>query len=494
MTSVRSSHMNIPRRATYHRVGAVALASVMGLACSVHGAAQLGLQHRVVRTVRLPLPETARGEAVEPSIAVSSDNPQHITIGGYSPQSIDGYYWSSLDGGRSWITGELQVPGRHGAVDPSVRFISDCEVLYLHGDPGEPRKFLELWEKDLHHEGAYWVSDGGLGLQRSTDCGRTYHGTQLVTNPSGQLSVDKPWLAVDRYPSSKFVGSVYALWSVLGDVWDERPQATDIHFMYSRDGGAHFSPAKQLLEHGYAVQAVVRPDGTLDLAWTNRRWKNREIWHMTSIDGGVSFSDPEILASTSGDTVIDLPSLAVSRDGSILATWIQTTDLEPQCGRTPSHVYYSVLKKGSWSPPQPLEPNLPLTISTRFPAAAATDDAFWMLAYRVTRSNTSVVLYRQAFGSTRFSKYAVLATRRFGTPRFHPGPMWRDCSEGFKHIFFPGDYVGLAGTHNTVAAAYVFSRDDDGKTPGVRNVYVSVVPMKMNGKATTTAPSASGHR
>jgi hypothetical protein len=40
----------------------------------------------------------------------------------------------------------------------------------------------------------------------------------------------------------------------------------------------------------------------------------------------------------------------------------------------------------------------------------------------------------------------------------------------------------------------VFPRDDDGKTPGVRNVYVSVVPMKMNGKATTTAPSASGHR
>src|SRR5438876_414757 len=306
MTSVRARRLNIPCRATQHWVGAAALASLMGLACSVHAVAQSGVQHRVERAVRLPLPASARGEAVEPSIAVSNDNPQHIAIGGYSPQSIEGYYWSSLDGGRSWTTGELQVPGRHGAVDPSVRFLSYCEVLYLHGDPGEPKRFLELWEKDLHHEGAYWVSDGGLGLQRSTDCGKTYRGTQLVTNPSAQLSVDKPWLAVDRNPASKFGGSVYALWSILGDVWDERPEATDINFMFSRDAGAHFSTPRQLFKHGYAVQALVRPDGVLDVVWTNKRWKNRKIWHMTSTDGGVSFSDPVLLASVSGDTVIDL--------------------------------------------------------------------------------------------------------------------------------------------------------------------------------------------
>jgi len=441
--------------------------------------AQSGPPGPTVQAVRLSPPASARGEAVEPSIAVGYDTPQHIVIGGYSPQSIRGYYWSSVDGGRSWTSGELRVQGNHGAVDPSLKFVSDCDVLYLHGDPGDPQKFLELWKKDLQHEGAYWVADGGLGLQRSTDCGKTYQGTQLLRNPSGHLSIDKPWLAVDRSSESKFVGSVYAFWSVLGDVWDEQPGATDINFMYSRDRGAHFSPAKRLRTHGYAVQAAVRPDGALDVVWTNKRWKNRKIWHMTSQNGGVTFSKPELVVSVSGHTIVDLPSLSVSARGSLLLAWIQTTDAEPQCGRTTSHVYYSILTKRSWSPPHSLEPDLPSRISTRFPATAVTATAFWVLAYRVTKTNTSVVMYRQSYGSPQFIRYAVLATRRFGTPQFHPGPMWRDCSEGFTQIFFPGDYIGLAGTDHTVVAAYVLPRDDDGKTPGIRNVYVNIVPTEV---------------
>jgi len=450
--------------------------------------AQSGSPGLTVQTVRLSPPASARGEAVEPSIAVGYDTPQHIVIGGYSPRSIRGYYWSSVDEGRSWTSGELRVQGNHGAVDPSLKFVNDCDVLYLHGDPGDPKEFLELWEKDLHHEGAYWVADGGLGLQRSTDCGKTYQGTQLLRNPSGQLSIDKPWLAVDRSSESKFVGSVYAFWSILGDVWDEQPGATDINFMYSRDRGAHFSPAKRLRTHGYAVQAVVRPDGVLDVVWTNRRWKNRKIWHMTSQDGGVTFSKPELVVSVSGPSVVDLPSLSASVRGSLLLAWIQTTDAEPQCGRTPSHVYYSILRKRSWSPPHALE-DLPVRISTRFPATTATSTAFWVLAYRVTKANTSVVLYRQSYGSAQFVRYAVLATRQFGTPHFHPGPMWRDCSEGFTQTFFPGDYVGLAGTDHMVVAAYVLPRDDDGKTPGIRNIYVSVVPTDIKNLMTNATPA-----
>jgi len=59
MTSVRARRLNIPCRATQHWVGAAALASLMGLACSVHAVAQSGLQHRVERAVRLPLPASA---------------------------------------------------------------------------------------------------------------------------------------------------------------------------------------------------------------------------------------------------------------------------------------------------------------------------------------------------------------------------------------------------------------------------------------------------
>lgn len=172
-----------------------------------------------------------------------------------------------------------------------------------------------------------------------------------------------------------------------------------------------------------------------------------------------------------------------------MLSWIQTTDAEPECGRTPSHVYYSILTKRSWSPPHALEPGLPARISTRFPATAATANAFWVLAYRVTKTTTSVVLYRQSYGSPHFVRYAVLATRQFGTPHFHPGPMWRDCSEGFTQTFFPGDYVGLTATDHTVVAAYVLPRDNDGRTPGIRNVYVSVVPTEIKNKTTTATPA-----
>src|ERR1051326_6625965 len=37
-----------------------------------------------VRAVRLSPPPSARGEAVEPSIAIGYDTPQHIVVGGYS--------------------------------------------------------------------------------------------------------------------------------------------------------------------------------------------------------------------------------------------------------------------------------------------------------------------------------------------------------------------------------------------------------------------------
>jgi hypothetical protein len=67
--------------------------------------------------------------------------------------------------------------------------------------------------------------------------------------------------------------------------------------------------------------------------------------------------------------------------------------------------------------------------------------------------------------------------------------MWRDCSEGFTQTFFPGDYVGLAGTDHMVVAAYVLPRDDDGKTPGIRNIYVSVVPTDINNLMTNATPA-----
>jgi hypothetical protein len=103
-----------------------------------------------------------------------------------------------------------------------------------------------------------------------------------------------------------------------------------------------------------------------------------------------------------------------------------------------------------------------------FPATAATDDAFWLMAYAADTA-LAVELYRSADGS-RFTKAATLvsaASKVAFCPR--PGLPCRRSNDAF----FPGDYVSLAGSAKRLVAAYGMPRSEG--PAGASTIMVSVI-------------------
>lgn len=446
------------------------------LACVVLSGLAIGDEGRV-RTVMLTGPN-GTDPMREPNVAVDPGDPDNIvaTALSRSRNAAYAYYWTSRDGLRTWTRGFLKPakPNFDIASDPSLSYGPDCRVYYTHLDFGYFRKAKVLKDGD-------WLSEGGLGFQRSEDCGKTFTPSRIASNPSDHLQADKDWIAVDASSSGKYRGSIYVFWSFIGSLVDKSDIATDIQFAYSRDGGKTFAPPRQLSKNGYVVATSVRPDGTLDAIWEERRWDSQKIWHVTSSDGGQTFSPPGLVVAVAKDVVLDWPVLTATPGGSLVAAWCQR-------GRDFSHrfeseVFTSAWKDGSWSQPRPLEPDPASGSWTSIPTLAATDGAVWLLAYHVDAKQTQVVLYRAPRDNDRFEHDVVLAMRHFGVSQFCPG--WLDCfseepepkpkPKTQEEQFSPGDYVGLSGAKGRVVAAYILPRRDDRRVSRLPTLYVSVV-------------------
>lgn len=421
----------------------------------------------------------------EPNVAVDPSDPDRIVVTapsrGIVVTSPSGdrhearaYYWASRNGVRSWTRGFLKPwkPNYDIASDPALAFGPDCRVYYTHLDFGDYTKAHEL-------EDGQWLEEGGLGLQRSEDCGKTFTPTRIAQNPPGNLQADKDWIAVDTFRGSKYRGSVYVFFSYIGSLYDRKDTATDIQFVFSRDGKT-FSQPRKLSPNGYVVANAVRPDGTLDAIWEERRWDSQKIWHVSSTDGGETFSAPRLVVALEGTAVLDWPVLTATEKGSLIAAWCQRSD-RSIAGRYESKIFSSVFEDGSWSPARALEPELPAGAFMSTPALAASQGAAWLLAYGADASKTQVVLYRAPLDSHRFAKHTVLGKRDFGVKNYCPG--WLDCFEDDpaakekpeKEQFFPGDYVGLSGAGKRVVAAYVLPRNNDRQVSKLPTLYVSIV-------------------
>ena len=274
------------------------------------------------------------------------------------------------------------------------------------------------------------------------------------------------------------LGSSATSGSFIGSLVDKSDTATDVQFARSRDGGRTFSPPRQLSSGGYVVQAVVRPNGTLDAIWEERRWYSRKIWHVSSADGGETFSEPRLVVAVAETDTLDWPVLAALGDDALVAGWCERA-------RDPGHRYesrisYSVFRNSAWSAAQPLEPGLPPGTWISIPALASTNSAAWLLAYRVDAHTTRVVLYRMTPDTLRFEAAETLAIRHFGVDQFCPG--WLDCfpeepkqTPAIPEQFSPGDYVGLRGAKRRVVAAYILPLDDDRRVSRLPTLYVTIV-------------------
>lgn len=279
----------------------------------------------------------------EIAIAVDPENPDHLLAG-----SNDYYYFAfnnatgvpfrvtptgfftSFDGGRHWIDGQVPFRSGNSAGDPSPAFDVKHGVALM----------AELELKRFNPTGV--VTNGHIAVSRSTDGGRHFNKPVIVmrgrgpTTAENQVFFDKEWLTVDNNPESPYYGRAYLTGTRFlgGPVYKESP----IYMSHSDDGGRSWSRPREISgshptcsyqetgsgifcdEDQFSIPEVAS-DGTLYVHYLNGQneaeWEvpfefDSQIMVTTSIDGGKTFSQP-VPAVQLEDGLSDMPWSVIGR-------------------------------------------------------------------------------------------------------------------------------------------------------------------------------------
>ena len=400
------------RRATVAHAAAVAFLVGPGTTSVVLGQTP-GPSINMVSGTSLPGGDPFLQRQNEPSIAVSTRNPQHLLAGANDYRTVDfpglpdheetGDSWvglfSSLDGGQTWrstlVPGYPQdtspeglgspIKGLSAAADPVVR--AGTHGLFYYGLMAFDRdkkvsrlavaRFVDLNDRE----------DGDIAVGTSPI---RYAGTTVVEQGNSGQFVDKPWLAVDAprpgaatclVPTSPAQsvpgGIVYMAWARLTGA-----RTTKVMLSRSLDCGATWSTPIKLSEGEAANQGLVMaidpPSGELYVAWRRFAAPQAEdaIVYTKSSDLGQHFSRAVELVPVGGSTLAPFdqasdpaqtpfrtafrtsayPALAVSVDASgrsrVHVAWARRTVPDGD-----ARIVLSTSEDGgtTWSTPTPVD-------------------------------------------------------------------------------------------------------------------------------------------
>lgn len=240
----------------------------------------------------------------EPSIAINLNDPNNIVAGSI----LDRVYYSN-DGGRSWITDDLDSPyGVWG--DPVIISDTAGRMLFFHLSDPTGRNWAS--EEILDRIVCQWSDDGG-----QTWSDGSYMG---LAHPKDQ---DKEWAAVDMNTNA-----VYCTWTQFDD-YDSKLEEDKSNILFSRsdDGGETWSEAVQINElSGDCIDddnttegavPAVGPNGEVYVAWG----LSEQIWFDRSFDGGETWESSDILvAEQPGGWSQDIPGINRTNGMPITAT------------------------------------------------------------------------------------------------------------------------------------------------------------------------------
>lgn len=474
---IRSVDMIGIGRLTPYMIGVFAVLALLVLSsCRVDEPIEPGSVS--VSTMQLTAPDDS-ASVFEPFVAINPENPDQIIVGaqygeGYNRGGLRFWMWNSNDGGESWTSGEkalrLLVRSPTMAADLSIAFGHDGTAYFL-GISGDSVRA--------------GIPDAALALAVSENGGESVRplallGKSIEYSPGVFDVSDKPWIAVDRRPSSPFFGNLYVAWTRVSVRIDKDPFTITrkLVLSYSGDQGQSFSSEVFIADEGMGAQLAVRRDGALDVVWLSVTeidggGEIAEILHARSIDGGHTFSQPGIIDSAPDTTeTFDLPTLAHDGEGNLLACWSRGGIGESSIWT----IWCSHLEVGSgWSEPSATAHPAAGTTSG-YPAVASTGDTWWLLNYDSDSIETRVLLSRSTDGHT-FTVRDTLARVRLSSAEFCQSAML-PCRRDLQK-FTPGDYIKLAATKNELAAAYVLPRLGD---PEARaEMWVSIIGVSNAG-------------
>lgn len=270
----------------------------------------------------------------EVAVAVDPDDPDHVVAGsndyfyrfnnatGARQAIVPTGFFTSFDGGATWIDGQIPMRSGNGAGDPSPAFVG---ALNPTGEASDAVVLMAQLENTVG-QGGFYVSQGDVSVSRSIDGGVTWSepvtvmmGTGTGIGPANQaIFWDKEWITVDNNPDSDFYGRAYLTATRFVNGLFGSYAESAIYLSWSDDGGLTWStpaeisgshpsctfqsagPANECDEDQFSIPTV-GPDGALyvhfanyqnEAAWEVEEDFDSQIMVVTSTDGGGTVNDP----------------------------------------------------------------------------------------------------------------------------------------------------------------------------------------------------------
>jgi hypothetical protein len=282
----------------------------------------------------------------EIAIAVDPEDPDHLLAGsndyyyrfnnstGARQALVPTGFFTSFDGGASWLDSQIPMRSGNGAGDPAPAFDAKHNVALM----------AQL--ENVGGQGGPYVTQGDVSVSHSHNGGVTW--TEPVTVMMGKgagigpankaVFWDKEYIAVDNNPGSAHFGRIYVTATKFINALHGSYDSSPIYVSYSDNGGHTWSVPRRISgshpsctfqstgmgtacdEDQFSIPEVAS-DGTVyvqfingqnDAAWEVDFDLDNQLMLVKSTDGGVTWSAP-VQAAQLEDGMSDMPWSVIGR-------------------------------------------------------------------------------------------------------------------------------------------------------------------------------------